>query len=407
MTWKRIAALIAFILLIVGLGYLLYLIFFSPTPKASPPISEVEEPPIVSLPTSGDYIPSPDTRVSSQPPAVITKELIPETASQAKGGAVQIREVQKNSNINPHLAGDGKSILTFDEFAGTFYRVTPDGALNKLSEQEFIGAQSVVWSPQADKAALTFPDGSNIIYNFKQNSQVTIPAHWREIDFSPSGNQLTFKSLGEDPDNRWLAVANADGSSVRALEPLGAKAGLFIPSWSPSGQVAALFHEGIDYNRQKVFFIGLNGENFKALVVSGRGFENEWSPIGDRLLYSIYSQSSNFKPELWIVDAIGDSIGENRKRLRLNTWAHKCSFANNETIYCAVPRNLRDGAGLIPALGDTEQDDLYRINLATGMTSKLAELPEKHTIEALVVTKDESTLFFTDKATGKLYTIKL
>lgn len=406
--WKKIGLILGFITIVILLGLLIFWVFFGGQKKPEPLIPPVPTPgPVTELPESPDYIPRPPGTIPGTPPAVITKEIIPPTAEEAKGGPVQIQKVEDGSNTSVHFDTDGKGVVTFDEFSGTFYKINPAGGKTKLSDQSFFGAQEIAWTPQADKAVIQFPDGSNILYDFERKEQITLPSHWQEVDFDPSGNQISFKSIAEDPDNRWFAVASADGSSARVLESLGDKAGLFMPSWSPSGQVAGLFREGIDYNRQKVYFIGLNGENFKAAVVNGRGLETQWSPKGDKLLHSVYSDTSYYKPELWIINALGDEIGSNRRRLNLNTWAHKCAFADNVTIYCAVPTQLIEGAGLVPALGDQEEDHIWRVNLITGERIKVAQPPEKHTVESLLVSSDQTILYFTDKATGNLFSMKL
>ncbi len=72
------------------------------------------------------------------------------------------------------------------------------------------------------------------------------------------------------------------------------------------------------------------------MVVEGRDFREKWSPTGQKMLYSVYSIRSNFKPELWIVNAEGNNIGTGRKLLNLSTWADKCTFADDRFVYCAV-----------------------------------------------------------------------
>ena len=107
------------------------------------------------------------------------------------------------------------------------------------------------------------------------------------------------------------------------------------------------------------------------------------------------------------MNALGDEIGDNRRRLKLNTWAHKCAFADNETVYCAVPVTLKDGAGLLPSYGDVEEDHIYRIDLTTGYRQRIAMPAEKHTIQTLVVSKDQDVLYFVDKFEGNLFKIDL
>jgi len=211
--------------------------------------------------------------------------------------------------------------------------------------------------------------------------------------------------MGDDPDNRWLAIANDDGSKARAIEPLGGKDATVYPSWSPNNQTIAMYTEGIDFDRQEVFFVGLNNENFKSAVIEGRGFQPKWQPEGNKLLYSVYSSTTDMKPNLWVVNARGESIGSGRKNLNVATWANKCAFANNNEIYCAVPEYLEEGAGLLPELAANTKDNLYKIDIRTGM-KKLVAVPDgSYNMSDVIVSGNY--LYFTDKTTKKLYTIKL
>ncbi len=414
MDWKRILLIIGFLVLLGGLGYLIYLFFFA----APTPVVPVTNQPVlnVGLPLGGPgrppilspEVPTEPTRVGL--PAIQEGEpdaQLPETASEAHGGPVQTREIQSDRNLAPILSSDGVNAVSFDIYDGTFYRITPDGKQEKLTDQTFVGAEEVQWSPNAEKAVIGFIDESNIIYDFKEKKQFTIPKHWEAFDFSPSGDKIAFKSLGDSPENRFLVIANGDGTGGRAIEPIGERAGLFDVTWSPSGQVIALVREGMDANRQRLFFIGPNKERYTSAVVEGRGIETQWSSEGNRLLYSGYSASSQLKPELWIMNALGDSIGQNLRKLGVQTWAHKCAFADNTTLYCAVPLELAPGAGVLPSDGDVGEDHIYKIDLATGSKVKVAEPQESHTMDQLVISKDQSNLYFTDKITGKLYSIKL
>jgi hypothetical protein len=236
---------------------------------------------------------------------------------------------------------------------------------------------------------------------------VTLPSYWQNFSFSADSNQLVAKSLGVDSENNWLVVSNADGSQAKNLENIGENQATVYPSWSPNNQIVAMYTQGVDFNRQEIYFVGLNNENFKSTVVEGRGLQSQWSTTGDRLLYSVYSSTTNSNPELWIVDAQGDTISQNRQDLSLQTWASKCTFSSNTEVYCAVPESLPQGAGMFPELADTTKDDLYKIDLTTG-TKELVAVPDgTYNISQLMVSSDSSNLYFTDKQTSKLYQIKL
>ncbi|MEK7648786.1 MAG: hypothetical protein AAB400_02590 [Patescibacteria group bacterium] len=416
MNWKRILLILGFILLVIVFAVLLYFLFFAP--KKPAPLPVVPAVPIGGLPTvpgadrppippGAPTPPTPTPPVGLAPDIPVVGRELPPTAQLAQGGPVRMAILETNKNINPRLASDGKSLVTFDSSTGKAYRVTPNGVLEPLTDQSFAGAYNVKFSPQADKAVFQFPDTSNIVYDFTNKKSYVLPKHWDTFDFSPAGDQLAFKSLGDDPDNQWLAISNIDGTGARGIEHLGAKAGLFTPSWSPSDQIVGSFREGVDFNRQKIFFIGKNKENFRSMIIDGRGLEYIWSPDGDKILYSIYTTQSEYNPELWIIDAIGESIGNNKRHITVQTWAHKCTFTNNNTAYCAVPKELITGAGLLPSYGDTGEDEIYKLDLTTGTKTKIAEPSERHTISSIVVSKDETLLYFTDKDTGQIYKIDL
>ena len=414
MNWKRILLIIAFILLVIILALLMYVLFFAPKKSAPPPIAP-------AIPTGGlPTIPGGE-RVITTPPVLVPPEAptalapgvlvvgteLPQTAQEAVGGKVRAALVLQDANLNPRRAADGKSVVTFDTQNGKVYRIASNGALTPLTEQTFSGAYNVKFSPQTDKAIFQFPDSSNLVYDFINKKSYVLPKHWDKFEFSPAGDQLTFKSLGDDPDNQWLAIANIDGTGARGIENMGDKAGLFTASWSPSDQIVGSFRDGVDFNRQKIYFIGKNKENFKSTTIDGRGLEYIWSPDGDTILYSVYSTQSEYNPELWVMDAIGESIGNNKRHITVQTCAHKCTFSNNTTVYCAVPKELITGAGLLPSYGDAGEDHIYKLDLITGTKEKIAEPPERHTISSIIVSQDESLLYFTDKNSGQMYKIDL
>jgi hypothetical protein len=141
--------------------------------------------------------------------------------------------------------------------------------------------------------------------------------------------------------------------------------------------------------------------------VEGLDFRPKWAPTGKQLLYSVASSTTDWRPQLWVVDAQGDSIGANRKSINLDTWVDKCGFADAGTLYCAVPRNLPSGAGLDQGQTDTGTDDIYKVDLSTGLTS-LAAVPQgDHTIGTVMISPDKSSLYFTDKGSGQINKINL
>jgi Tol biopolymer transport system component len=252
---------------------------------------------------------------------------------------------------------------------------------------------------------LEFPDGRNIYYNFTEGRQVTMPQHWQDFSFSPDDSQITGKAIGLDPSNRFLFVANADGNEARAVEALGQNASKAIVSWSPNNQVVAFSMTGNPQpeGAQEILLVGENHENFKSLIVPGRGFMPNWSPTGNNILYSVYHERDGLRPSLWVSGGSADTIGENRRNLNLNTWANKCTWQDENTLYCGVPQSLDEGAGLNEDLSSNVPDDLYRVDLRTGVSVKVNTPDQTHSIRQPVLSADHTSLIFTDALDGHLY----
>lgn len=403
---KRILLIIGFVASVVLVVLLIWYLFFRPLPPS--PVEEIPEQPVTILPVPGELEISGGGTLAPTPTTSETQ--LPKTATEAQGGPVQTPELESNRNINPQLSPDGKSIVTFDAYDSKFYRVTPDGKTEALSDQTFAGATDVTWSPKSDKAIVEFLDDTKIVYDFNRKQQVaTLPKHWESFTFSPDGENISFKSIAPDPENSWFATANADGSGGELIEPMGRKFNQFTPLWSPSDQIVGLFEEGLDANRKKLYFIGKNGENFKSVTVEGRDVRAQWSPQGTQLLYSAYSSKSGFRPEVWIVDGLGDTIGNNRRQLNIQTWADKCGFADNTTLYCAIPKNIPEGGGLLPVIAEDKSggEVIYKIDLTTGEKRKIAEPRADLIAQHIQITSDQQMLTFTDKYSGKLYRVQL
>ena len=115
-----------------------------------------------------------------------------------------------------------------------------------------------------------------------------------EPSWHKNSEKIAYKYTSEKEEDNWLVTSDADGSNAQAIEPVGDQGGNVQVSWSPSNQVVALYHKPIGLNREELFFIGLNNENFKSLVVEGSNFQGLWSPQGNRILYHVINANNNY-----------------------------------------------------------------------------------------------------------------
>ncbi|MEA3226011.1 MAG: hypothetical protein U9Q07_08675, partial [Planctomycetota bacterium] len=367
-----------------------------------------EQEEIVNVPEVG--LPPAEPAVPAELPPTEPEVGLPAPAVSpiADGGITKVTPITPSPTKNATLSDTGE-LNYYNRNDGKFYRLLEDGTVVALSDEKFYNVDEATFAPNGNSAILEYPDGSNIYYDFATDRQVTLPTHWEEFDFSPQGNQIAAKSIGLDPSNRFVIVANPDGSGAVPVQELGNNADEVIVDWSPNNQIVATATTGRNFgvDRHEVYFIGQHHENFRSMTVGGLNFQPKWSPSGEQLLYSSASSTSDWKPRLWIVDAVGDDIGLNRRMINVDTWAEKCTFSDAETLYCAVPRELPRGAGLQPRIADSTPDDIIKIDLVTGLQTRVAIPEGSHTIDKIMITQDGSSLYFTGKDSGILNEIKL
>jgi len=403
MNWKKIGIILLFIGVIALVGFGLYYLFFrgAAAPEVPPEVNANEA--MAPLPIAPVGPPT-----GEAPAAPGALELPPGVTEFASGGVTLTTPVTSYPTVGASLSSSG-NLNFYNQFDNKFYRMTTDGNMEALSGKEFYDVSSATFDPSGNKAIIEYPDRSKIYYNFETGQQVTIPKHWEDFSWDPAGNQIAAKSIGIDESNRFLVLSNPDGSNARAIQELGSNADKVQVDWSPNNQIVATSRTGemFGIGTQEVYFVGQHHENYKSMVVEGLDFRPQWNPSGEQMLYSAASELSDYKPLLWVVDAVGDDIGKNRRSLNINTWADKCTFSDENTVFCAVPDELPRGAGLQPAVAEDVPDSLYKIDLNTGLQTKVAVPEGVHQIGKIMISPDQKNVFFTDAVNGVINKIKL
>ena len=409
---KKSIIIAGFIITVVGLAYLLYYFFFKPAERA--PLTNVNLPlvnagqlPLTNTGQAGNIL---DLNINGALPTIT--QLPPEVnvSNLANGGLTKVNALTKTAVDYP-MVSPGGQISYYNASDGRFYRINPDGSLTLMSDARFYQVQNVTWSADANKAVLEYPDGSNVVYDFAAKKQFSLPKEMQSFAFSTDNAKLSAQVIGPQAENNWLVTFNSDGSNIQFVERLGDNGDDVANIWSPNQQVVALFRKNSGSNSQDVILIGQHDENFRALAVNGGGFEGQWTPSGDRLLYDVYQAGNGFKPTLWIAGAQGDNIGVNNTDLGLETWSYKCAVsADNQTAYCGVPTDLPNGSGVYRDLASDSLDNFYRIDLNTGQRGLLAQpIGDQggYNVQNIFLSQDNRTLYFQDSLSGGVYSLNL
>ena len=405
---KRILFAVFFVLFSIGVALLIWFVFFraAVTPPTGVGPGTV---PTGSLPGAGPAEPGGTGTIPTGPGGLPSAGGVPLPGGVLAGAAPQTVLLRDSVTQQVSPSADKQGARYYDPADGRFYRITTDGISAALSEQTFPNVEHVEWGNASDQAILEFPDGTKLHYDFRTQTQTTLPKHWEEFDFAPDDRQMVAKSIALDPDSRYLIVTDPTGNNPRAVENLGQNDKKTFPVWTPSSQIVAYAEvgEANGFDRQSIILVGQNRENFRALQVEGRGFLPLWSPAGTKVLYSAWTSASEYRPDLWVSGGDPDNVNKDRIKLNIQTWADKCVWASESTIYCAVPDTLPTGAGLQRSLFATIPDTFYKIDLQSGAQTLLGK-PEGATgAQNLMVTADERNLLFTDTVTGRFYDFKI
>jgi len=407
---KKVLIIIIFLIIVVVLALALYYFFFKPPVTDQGPGYRPITPSTGQLPSTieGNVNRIIPTNIN----AILPVERIPEEkiSKTARGSYTKVSTVVRSKITAPQITPNG-DFNYYNASEGRFYRVSADGKVSKLSDTRFFAVENITWSPDSERAVLEYPDKSNIIYDFTNDRQYSLPKELQDFDFSKNSKQLGAEVIGPREENNWIVTSNADGTNIEFVERLGSQADDVDINWSPNSQVVALYRKNISASNQEIIFVGRHQENFKSLVTYGRGFEGQWTTKGDRLLYSVFKEDDNFMPTLWAAEASGNRIGLNNIDTGINTWSYKCTVAgDNATAYCGVPNSLPAGSGVYPELANDTSDSFYKVDLHTGNSSLIA-LPigetDEYRVDKIFLSSDESVLYFQDVDTGYLHSIDL
>ena len=95
--------------------------------------------------------------------------------------------------------------------------------------------------------------------------------------------------------------------------------------------------------------------------------------------------------------------------LTIATFAEKCVFADKQTLWCAVPRDLGSSGSMPDQYLSAEfnsSDRLVSVDLIKNEASEIFN-EQDFDMNNLIATKDKAYLFFVNRKDGKLWSLKM
>jgi hypothetical protein len=284
-----------------------------------------------------------------------------------------------------------------------------DGKLEKVvSTEEFLNIAEIIWSKPKNKVIIKQKDGLDklkfLLFDLTQKKVAPLKDNVDSVSWLELGDKIIYKYFDSKTKKRTLNVADPDGNNWRKIADII----YFSLEISPvPGSSDISFWPTPDaFVSSSVNLINFSGENKREILAGRWGADLLWSPDGKTAAVSSTDQKGGKKTDL----ALMNSDGGQFHSLNFPTFTKKCVWsADSKFLFCAMPGNIPESA-ILPNewQGGTVQtaDTFWKIEVATGKKDRLIETDKINgSFDVLnpFLSQDEKTLFFANKADGKLY----
>ena len=335
------------------------------------------------------------------------------TQPAAGQAGAAISAISDGAIFGATLALDGNSIYYFTGDNGQLNQIDTAGKLEKVvSTENFQNIEQIIWNKPENKAIIERGDGPNkskfLLLDLAQKTVTPLKDDTDSIAWSELGDKIVYKYYDPATKKRTLNISDPDGTNWKKIADIV----FFGVSINPvPGSSAISFWPSPDaFTTTSANLINFSGGNQKEILKDRFGTDLLWSPDGKSAAVSYTDQKGGHKTDL----AIMNSDGGQFQSLNFPTFAKKCAWsADSKFLYCAMPGNIPDAA-VLP--NDWQEgkiqtaDTFWKVEPATGKMSRLidaAKIGGAFDVLSPFLSRDEKTLFFTNKADGKLYKLSL
>lgn len=354
------------------------------------------------------------------PSQIATTSETGKTADEGKKSASQpdsknssdksIIAVSDESIFGATLSPDGEYIYLFLGNNGQLNQVGLDGKLEKvLSTEKFQNLKKIVWNKSKNRVIIETKDASGkfskfFYYDLASNSVITLKNNIDSVAWSNLGDKIIYKYYNSKTKKRTVSVSDPDGKNWRDLSSFDYYGTEMSPL--PGSSDVSYWPSPNAFTATSVNLVSFSGKDKKEILKDRFGVNILWSPSGQWGIVSYTDQRGGHKTDLALMNPQGGQF----QSLGFPSFTSKCVWsADSKFIYCALPGNILESA-VLP--NDWQEgkiqtaDTFWKIEVASGKKTRLIDAEKiSGSFDVLnpFLSKDERTLFFVNKADGKLY----
>lgn len=345
----------------------------------------------------------------------------PKKVEIEKDTPISIVETEKDSSIiypiseetviAPTLTADGSHIKYYDKLTGNVYQIDLDGENKKtLSSKSLAGLVNILWSPNKKQVISSFSNNSFSYYNYADSSFALMNSGVESATWL-NDNKIIYSFIDKTTAGKNISISNPDGSNWEKIADTE-----FVKTFLasiPNTGLACLWNQPDAFSESSLYSLSITDNEPKKIIFAGKfGANYLWSPDGNYLLISHLVEKGSSSIQL----AVTNSKGGEYKNLSIPTLVSKSAWSKDSRfVYYALPGMIPENA-IMPndyfANKFKTTDTLWRVNIENGEKSRIIDLDELKKIPSidainLFLSEDESSLFFTNRADGKLYRLDL
>lgn len=269
----------------------------------------------------------------------------------------------------------------------------------------------ILWSPTFIGAMLLIEENGDSLWyyvDFRGQAPRPLKKEMSRLSWNTLGDGIFYLFTDPATGERSLNISSFTGENWKRLTDLGTSD--YFVSTIPQSSYVAFWTKPDGLEAGRLESISLTGEGRKTLFSDRFGADYLWSPNSRSILVGSIEDKGSNTPVLGILD----ENGQNYRNLLIPTLINKVTWSkDNQTIYYAIPNAFPEGTVLPNDYFGKPiytKDTFWKMNIKTGKRERLVPLKEiDQAFDAtdIFLSPDETSLFFLDRSTNKLYSINL